>query len=102
VRHAHLLCSREPIIVREACGRKARLRAFWRSGPWIREPFRQQLEEASVAFDRRRGRRGGISAGGIIVIIGILVLLFFSLWLGILIILVGLIGFGGFVRGRWY
>jgi hypothetical protein len=40
--------------------------------------------------------------GGIVVIAGILVLLFWSIWLGILIILIGLIAFGGFARGRWY
>lgn len=55
-----------------------------------------------VTDRRRRGRGGGISAGGIVVIAGILVLLFWSVWLGILIILLGLIAFGGFVRGRWY
>lgn len=55
-----------------------------------------------VTERRRRGRRGGISLGGIVVIVGILVLLFLSFWLGIAIILIGLIAFGGFVRGRWY
>jgi hypothetical protein len=45
---------------------------------------------------------GGLSLGGIIVIIGIVVAIFWSLWLGIIIALVGLIFFGGFARGRWY
>jgi hypothetical protein len=49
-----------------------------------------------------RGGIGGISVGGILVIIGIIVALFWSLVLGIIIILIGLIAFGGFVRGRWY
>jgi hypothetical protein len=40
--------------------------------------------------------------GGIIVIAGILILLFWSLIIGIIVILVGLIAFGGFARGRWY
>ena len=44
----------------------------------------------------------GISLGGIIVIIGIVVALFWSLVLGLIIVLVGLIAFGGFARGRWY
>jgi hypothetical protein len=52
--------------------------------------------------DRDRGGIGGISLGGIIVIVGILVLLFWSVLLGVIIILIGLIAFGGFARGRWY
>ena len=44
----------------------------------------------------------GISLGGILVIIGILVAIFWSTILGIIIILIGLIAFGGFARGRWY
>jgi hypothetical protein len=56
-----------------------------------------------VAVDRgRRGGIGGISLGGILVIIGIIVAVFWSLWLGIIIALIGLIAFGGFARGRWY
>jgi hypothetical protein len=46
--------------------------------------------------------RGGIGLGGILVIIGIIVALVWSLWLGIIIALIGLIAFGGFVRGKWY
>ena len=38
----------------------------------------------------RGGAVGGISLGGILVIIGII------------IALIGLIAFGGFARGRWY
>jgi hypothetical protein len=45
---------------------------------------------------------GGVSLGGILVIIGIVVAIFWSLWLGLIIALIGLIAFGGFVRGRWY
>jgi len=44
----------------------------------------------------------GIGLGGLLVIIGILVAIFWSVILGIIIILIGLIAFGGFVRGRWY
>ena len=47
-------------------------------------------------------RAGGIGIGGILVIIGIIVALFWSVVLGIIIALIGLIAFGGFVRGRWY
>jgi hypothetical protein len=45
---------------------------------------------------------GGISAGGILVIVGIIVALVWSLLLGIIIALIGLVAFGGFVRGKWY
>jgi hypothetical protein len=51
---------------------------------------------------RRGGGIGGISTGGIIVIVGIVVLIIWSFWLGLIIILIGLIAFGGFARGRWY
>jgi hypothetical protein len=44
----------------------------------------------------------GISLGGLLVIIGIVVAIFWSLVLGIIIALVGLVAFGGFARGRWY
>jgi hypothetical protein len=47
-------------------------------------------------------RIGGISTGGIIVIVGIVVAILWSLWLGLIIALIGLIFFGGFTRGRWY
>ena len=48
------------------------------------------------------GFAGRISLGGILVIIGIVVAILWSLWLGIVIALIGLIAFGGFARGRWY
>jgi hypothetical protein len=46
--------------------------------------------------------RGGIGLGGILVIAGILIAIFWSLIIGIIVALIGLIAFGGFVRGRWY
>jgi len=52
--------------------------------------------------ERRYGPGAGITLGGIIVIVGILVLLFWSTVLGIILILVGLVAFGGFAKGRWY
>jgi len=52
-----------------------------------------------MARDRRFG---GISLGGILVIVGIVVALVWSLILGIIIALIGLVAFGGFVRGKWY
>jgi hypothetical protein len=44
----------------------------------------------------------GISVGGILVIVGLVVAFAFSIILGIVIAVVGLAAFGGFVRGKWY
>jgi hypothetical protein len=44
----------------------------------------------------------GISLGGLIVIAGILIAIFWSLWIGIIVAVIGLLAFGGFARGRWY
>lgn len=44
----------------------------------------------------------GIGIGGILVILGIIVAVAWSLVLGIIIALIGLIAFGGFAKGRWY
>jgi hypothetical protein len=54
-------------------------------------------------MNQRGDRRiGGITIGGILVIVGILVALFLSVLLGVIIAVVGLVAFGGFVRGKWY
>lgn len=58
--------------------------------------------EATMSTPERRGGIGGISLGGIIVIIGIVVALFWSVLIGVILVLIGLIAFGGFARGRWY
>jgi hypothetical protein len=55
-----------------------------------------------MATPERRSGIGGISLGGILVIIGIIVMLFWSIILGAIITLIGLIAFGGFVKGKWY
>jgi hypothetical protein len=44
----------------------------------------------------------GLTLGGAIVIAGVLIAIFWSVIVGIIVALVGLIAFGGFVRGRWY
>ena len=49
-----------------------------------------------------RGGIAGIGIGGALVIAGIVIALFWSLLLGIVVALVGLIAFGGFVKGKWY
>lgn len=45
---------------------------------------------------------GGIGLGGILVIVGIVLAIVWSLWVGIIVALIGLIAFGGFARGKWY
>jgi hypothetical protein len=55
-----------------------------------------------MATPERRSGIGGISVGGLIVILGILLMIFWSVWIGLIVVLVGLIAFGGFARGKWY
>ena len=55
-----------------------------------------------MATSGDRGGIGGISAGGIIVIVGIVVMIVWSFLLGLIITLIGLIAFGGFAKGKWY
>ena len=50
----------------------------------------------------REGGFAGLSVGGAIVIAGIAIAIFWSVIVGIIAALVGLVAFGGFVRGRWY
>lgn len=45
---------------------------------------------------------GGLTLGGALVIAGVVVAIFWSLILGIILAVVGLVAFGGFARGRWY
>jgi hypothetical protein len=52
--------------------------------------------------ERRYGPGGGITLGGIIVVVGIVVMIIWSFLIGLIITLIGLVAFGGFVRGRWY
>jgi hypothetical protein len=52
--------------------------------------------------ERRYGPGAGITVGGIIVIVGIVIALFWSLIIGIIVAVVGLLAFGGFARGKWY
>jgi len=47
-------------------------------------------------------RIGGISMGGVIVILGIILIIVWSFWSGLIVTLIGLIAFGGFARGKWY
>ena len=52
--------------------------------------------------ERRYGPAGGLTVGGIVVVVGIILMIIWSFWVGLIITLTGLIAFGGFVRGRWY
>jgi len=54
-----------------------------------------------MATERSSGGTG-ISLGGIVVIVGIALMIFWSFWVGLVVTLIGLIAFGGFARGRWY
>jgi hypothetical protein len=54
-----------------------------------------------AARDDRKGI-AGISLGGIIVIVGIVLMIVWAFWIGLIVALVGLIAFGGFARGKWY
>jgi hypothetical protein len=47
-------------------------------------------------------KRMGVTLGGALVIIGVLIALFLSIAIGVVVALIGLIAFGGFVRGKWY
>jgi len=42
-----------------------------------------------------------VGIGAVLIIIGLIVLIFVKVWLGIVLIILGLL-FGGFRRGRWY
>jgi hypothetical protein len=44
----------------------------------------------------------GISVGGIVVIVGIVLMVIWSFWIGLIVAVVGLAAFGGFARGKWY
>jgi hypothetical protein len=47
-------------------------------------------------------RRSGLNVGGALVIAGVVIALFWSLLIGVIIAVIGLVAFGGFVRGKWY
>ena len=55
-----------------------------------------------MAAERRGGNVGGIGLGGILVIVGIVLAIVWSFWIGLIIAVVGLVAFGGFAKGKWY
>jgi FtsH-binding integral membrane protein len=58
-------------------------------------------KEEKVA-SRESGSGIGISLGGIIIIVGIVLMFVWSFWIGLIIAVIGLVAFGGFARGKWY
>jgi hypothetical protein len=66
----------------------------------IGSPRQPPKEETQMATPDRR--IGGISVGGILVIAGLLMMFIWSFLLGLIVALIGLVAFGGFVRGKWY
>jgi hypothetical protein len=58
--------------------------------------------EDDVAGERTGGNTGGIGFGGILVIVGIVLMIVWSFWIGLIIALIGLVAFGGFAKGKWY
>jgi hypothetical protein len=68
---------------------------FWPQSE--RTPTREQRDKATHTEANR------IDCGaGRLELIGIVVAIFWSVVLGVIIALIGLIAFGGFARGRWY
>lgn len=55
-----------------------------------------------AAEGKTGGNVGGIGLGGVLVIVGIIVMIVWSVVVGLIIALVGLIAFGGFAKGKWY
>jgi hypothetical protein len=55
-----------------------------------------------ATHDTTSSRFGGIGLGGILVIAGIVIAIIWSVWIGIIIAVIGLVAFGGFARGKWY
>jgi hypothetical protein len=55
-----------------------------------------------MGTDTAKGSGAGISLGGILVIVGVVLMFVWSFWIGLIIALVGLVAFGGFARGKWY
>ena len=55
-----------------------------------------------MSTPRTGGNSTGIGIGGILVIVGIILAIVWSVWIGVIVALIGLIAFGGFARGKWY
>ena len=49
----------------------------------------------------RSGKGMGIGIGGALVISGVIIAVIWSVVIGIIVAVIGLVAFGGFVRGKW-
>jgi hypothetical protein len=68
----------------------------------VRSEHTRRRGEELMADREDGGGIAGISLGGIIVIVGVVLMFVWSFLGGLIVVLVGLIAFGGFARGRWY
>jgi hypothetical protein len=75
-------------------GRRAAFRVTLRQPP--------ETKGEVMASRTDRGSGVGISLGGIIVIVGIVLMIVWNFWIGLIVALIGLIAFGGFAKGKWY
>jgi hypothetical protein len=58
---------------------------------------------ATHETERRNAGGGiGIGLGGILVIAGVVIALVWSVLLGVIVAVIGLVAFGGFAKGKWY
>lgn len=64
-------------------------------------PLGVKREGNQMSTPQPARKRAGIGLGGALVIVGAVIFFAWS-WLGIFLVLIGLIAFGGFVRGKWY
>ena len=55
-----------------------------------------------MATPRSGGNPAGIGLGGVLVIAGIVIAIVWSVIIGIIVALIGLVAFGGFAKGKWY
>jgi Flp pilus assembly protein TadB len=78
-----------------------------RETPWSRRSTIKCLGEFEweanhMSTPESSKKRMGITLGGALVIAGIVIALVLNILVGIIVVLIGLIAFGGFVRGKWY
>lgn len=73
------------------------LRAVMLSG--ANAPYSKSRKGKQAMAERKYG---GITLGGLIVILGIILIVIWSFWIGLIVTLIGLVAFGGFARGKWY